>query len=251
MLVAVVAVAATLLTTGCSGDDPDVSGGEPTGPAAATGAPGAQEPAVDDDRLHFYPPVAGAQLTITNDVDGSESTVTVVSVQDGSAGQTIQIHQVFAGTDGLEVEAGYTAGTDGSLTLEIEMFLLAMTSVADAEGAVEASGDDMVIPSIEDLESGATSSGTAEIAMTTNGFEISNETSFTVSGAGYESVTTALGTFEAYVVDVDLSIVSSLGPTAEGTIRYWFVPGFGWVRQETTVNGMTIVNEVSSSTVVP
>lgn len=248
-LVAAVAVAATLFTAACSSDDPTPTGGDPI---PATGDPGGEEATTDGDGLYFYPPVEGAELTITSDVDSNESMVTVVGVDDSGDGQTVRINQVFTGTEGLEVEAEYTTGSDGSLILEIDAFLLGTVEMPETgEITTEASGDDMVIPAIEDLEAGETTSGAATITMGNGGFELDIETSFTVSGAGYESVTTALGSFEAYVVDVALTMESDLIGASEGSVRYWFVPGFGWVRQETAIDGLTMVHEVSASTVTP
>lgn len=247
-----VATGALAATAACGDDTPtdEAPAPDPTGQPSAASDPGAE---AGGDGLHFYPPVVGAELTISNDAGTPDSTVTVVSVDDGTDGQTVQIQQTVPGADQVEVEAAYTARADGGLVLELDMFLLAVTSLTegDEDMNVEASGDDMVIPSIEDMESGATTEGAAVINMSMDGFELSNEASWTVAGSGFESVTTPLGTFEAYVVDVDLALQSSLGPSAEGAIRYWFVPGFGWVRQQTTIDDLSMVNEISASTVSP
>jgi len=247
-----VAVAATLVTAACSSDTPASTDGDQTGQSSTTGPGSGEQSEIRGDQLYFYPPVEGAELTVITDGDGSQSTVRVVGVEETAAGQIVRVSQSFGDADGLTVEATYTTGRDGSLILEVDSFLLSTTEMPEMDGiATEASGDDMVIPAIEDLEAGKTTSGTAVVTMGMEGFEISNETTFTVSGQGYESVTTALGTFEAYVVDVALTIESNFVGTQEGSIRYWFVPGFGWIRQETSIGGMTIVNEVTASTVTP
>jgi hypothetical protein len=251
--VAAVAVAAMLFTAACSDDSAGGSDGEPTGQStASTDQSGDEQAAVNEDQLYFYPPVQGAELTISSEPDGGESSVTVVGVDDSGAGQQVRIKQVFATTEGLEIDAAYTAGNDGSLTLDIEMFLMGMSGMAGMEEvAVDFDGDNMVIPSIEAMEAGETTSGSVTMTMSLEGFNIQNETTFTVSGVGYESVTTALGTFDAYVVPVDMQMESTMVGSTEGEIRYWFVPGFGWVKMQAGLPGMTAVSEVTASTVTP
>ena len=255
--VAVLAVATgALAATAACGEDTaagESPAQEPSAGPTATGDAGGPDDAVDGDRLYFYPPVSDAVLTISSDAGTPDSTVTVVGVDEGADGQTVRIRQEIPGADQIDIEAAFTAAGDGSLVLEFDMFLLGLTPLLEQaeEMTVTASGDDMVIPAIEDMESGATTEGEAVIEMSVEGFVLRNESAWTVRGSGYESVTTALGTFDAYVVDVDLSLESSMGPSAEGAIRYWFVPGFGWVRQQTTIDDISMTHEISASTVAP
>lgn len=247
-LVGALGVVAVMLTaTACDEASTQDPNSRPTTTDDQSTGDTTQDAAQSGD-LYFYPPVEGAELTVS-DLGSVESVVTVAGVEDGAAGKTVRIAQVISGEDWFDVEASYTTASDGSLILDVDTFFAGM--VFDQEVTTTASGDDMVIPSIADMEQGATSEGTSVLTLSAGGVEVRNEISFTVSGAGYETITTALGTFETYVVHVDMTMQSSMGVSADGTMRYWFVPGFGWVRQENVIDGETVVQEVTASTVSP
>jgi hypothetical protein len=55
----------------------------------------------------------------------------------------------------------------------------------------------------------------------------------------------------AYLVTLELTVDSSVGAGVTGTLRYWFVPGFARVRQESTIDTATFVEELAASSVTP
>lgn len=250
------AVAAALATTAAC--DP-VAIEEPTGQPPASGdvtseeAPGAGE-TTGDTRLYFFPPVEGAEFTFSNDAGIGDTHFRVVDVEGGPDGQTVRIEYNIPGEADATVEAAYVTPADGGLIMPVSQFFMSMNSASSAFGGqmqLDISGDDLVIPPIEEMEAGATTDGSVAVEMTMEGMSFSSESSFTVRGAGYESVTIPLGTYEAYVVEVDFTMQLEFGPSTDMAIRYWLLPGYGRIRQETTVNGTTTVEELSASTVTP
>jgi hypothetical protein len=145
----------------------------------------------------------------------------------------------------VTVERTFRTGADGSLQISADAF-----GAFGSGFTVTAVGDDIVIPAIADLEAGNGSSGQTYVEMSGTGMQMRNDVTYTVSGVGAESVTVPAGTVEAYVVEIALEIDSSLtGATTPGSARYWFVPGFGVVKQVTTVLGMALGTELTSSSI--
>jgi hypothetical protein len=242
---AVAAVLALVSLTACSKDSesstsPDSSA--PTTPAETTGAP---EQSIDDS-LYFYPPVEGA--TLRYEVGGlapGTVDVTVNSVTSGADGQTVAATQVVtAQGESVTVEQTVRTGADGSLSLDAATFFASGTGFT-----VTGVGDAIVIPPVADLEAGRESSGSTFVEMESAGLSMRNDVTYTVRGAGYESVTVPAGTTEAYVVEIQLDITSSVVGAQSGSGRYWLVPGFGLVRQEFAIAMINNSMELVSSSV--
>lgn len=230
---------------GCPGNSEDA--------AVASETPLHEEDAPDG--LYWYPAEEGAELTYTNSGAMGEGVtqVTVTSVQSGSDGVAVSAQEVVTDAAGstVDVERTFVTGSDGSLLIDVEAF------GAMAPGmTISATGDDIRIPSIEDLEAGGAAEGTTFVEMEGSGISFRNDIAYTVAGGGIESVTVPAGTWDAYRVDVSLEVTSSMtGTFATGTSSYWFVPGFAVVREESTMEGggmsTTITTELTESTVLP
>lgn len=216
--------------------------GEATPTATSPGSGGD----ANADALYYYPPVEGATLRLTNSgAVSSTSDVTVNTVTSGPDGQTVAVTEVISGSgEPITVERTFHTSQAGGLSIDAAAF------GASAPGfTVTATGDDIVIPPIAELESGSTPSGETFVELSGSGVTMRNDVTYTVAGDGVESVTVPVGTVEAYVVKITLNITSSVAGQVTGTARYWFVPGFGLVRQETTITGMTGTSELVSSSV--
>lgn len=202
-----------------------------------------------DGALFLAPPVEGAELVIedTGIVNGT-TTMTVTSVEESEAGITVSTSEVVAseGTEPVTVQRQYTTAPDGSLSLSVDAF------VAQGQGfEVTARGDDVRIPSIDELSGGGESSGSTFVELSGDGVDVRTDVSYSITGGGTESVTTPLGTFDVQIVDLELTISSSLAGDQSGTLRFSFLPGFGVVKGETSIAGFDIVSTVVSSTVEP
>ena len=112
-----------------------------------------------------------------------------------------------------------------------------MSNPYGAEFTVTHVGADVGIPPIADLEAGSTSSGDTFVEMTGAGRTLRNDVSYSLAGVGFERVTVPFGTAEAYVVELEMELTGGIGgtTTTTGTSRFWFVPGFGAVKQEVAV----------------
>lgn len=221
---------------------PSGNGGETTPTATSTGAGGD----TNADALYFYPPVEGATLRLTSSgAIAGTSDVTVNTVTSGPDGQTVAVTEVVSGSgEPVTVERTFHTSQAGGLSIDAAAF------GAGAPGfRVTAAGDDVVIPPIAELESGSTPTGQTFVELSGSGVTMRNDVTYTVAGDGFESVTVPVGTVEAYVVKITLNIQSSVAGAQTGTARYWFVPGFGLVRQETTIAGMGGTTELLSSSV--
>lgn len=246
---AVLVAAATLVgVTACD----DVPAQDPTTQPTTqpTTADDQGEQTTSSGALYFYPAVEGAQVTYSNVDDGVESVVTVRDVEENASGTVVRTEQTISGLESFRAEATYTTASDGSLVMSLAEFFAGMDSVV-ADASITTAGDDLVIPSIEDMESGATTEDNATVTISGQGQSVVNDVTFTVSGAGYETITTGLGTFDTYVVDVAMAMRLSIGRDADATIRYWLVPGFGWIRQQNVIEGQTTTLEVTDSTARP
>ena len=202
-----------------------------------------------DGALFLAPPVEGAELTIedTGIVTGT-TTMTVTSVEESDAGITVSTTEVVSsdGTDPVTVQRRYTTAPDGSLSVSVDAF------VAQGEGfEVTAAGDDIRIPSIDELSGGVATSGSSFVELAAEGLEARTDVSYTITSGGTESVTTPLGTFDVQIVDLELTISSSLAGDQTGTVRFSFLPGFGVLKTDTSIAGFDVVSTVVSSTVEP
>lgn len=245
--IAAAAVVALGTLAACS-NEPGPAAPTDTGPTTqATPTTGAPGDAIENG-LYYYPPVEGATLTYDHSTGFGASTteVTVNSVTSDPDGQTVVVTEVVNSADGqpVTVERTLHTGADGSLRLSADAF-----GVFGAGFEVTATGDDIAIPPIADLESGEESSGNTFVELSGPGMNMRNDVTYTVTGAGQESVTVPAGTAQAYVVELQLDITSSIAGAATGTGRYWFVPGFGLVRQEFSVSIMSGTTELVSSSV--
>ncbi|MBX6748994.1 MAG: hypothetical protein IRY85_04865 [Micromonosporaceae bacterium] len=245
------AVAAVLLLvplTACSGGSelstPSDSGATTTPAGTTTSAP---DQAIENG-LYYYPPVQAATLKYESSggLGAATTDVTVNSVTSGADGQTVAVTEVISSAGGqpVTVERTLHTGADGSLRMNAGAFF-----AFGAGFTVAAEGDDIVIPSVADLEAGKESTGSTFVELSGSGMSMRNDVSYTIKGAGRESVTVPAGTAEAYVVELELDITSSIAGAATGHSRYWFVPGFGLVRQEFTVTVMSGTTELVSSSV--
>lgn len=245
---ALAALGAILL--GLSACDSGAATDPATSPPASSGpsAPVTQPPGTTaENALYFYPPVEGAKLVMSNSggVTGT-SEVTVTGVDSGADGQTVTVKEVNAGAGStpVTVDRKFRTAADGSLHIDATAF------GATAPGfTAAASGDDVVIPSIADLESGKSTNGKTFVEYRGSGVTMRNDVTYVVTGGGFTSVSTKAGTMEAYLVKLALDINSSVAGAVKGTATYWFKPGFGLVRQETEVAGVTLVSELTSSSV--
>ena len=166
------------------------------------------------------------------------------SVTSGEDGQTVVATEVVTvGGTPVTAERRMRIASDGSLHLDPADGVFFPVS---PEIDIPDKGDDVVIPSLADLEAGRTSSGTTYTVEEGTRYDIT----YSVRGAGREQVTVPAGTVEAYVVEMEFELESSDGiVTADGTNRYWIVPGFGVVRQEFGEFGTAEL--VSSSVALP
>lgn len=233
--------------TACGGDAvPGPTATSAAGSPAASAA-GDETPSTSaENALYFYPPVNGATIKLTNTgAVGGTTDVTVRTVVSGADQQTVTVKEVNSGSGTpVTVERTFRTGPDGSLSIDASAF------GASAPGfRVTATGDDVLIPPITDLETGRSSTGKTFVEFTGSGVTGRNDVTYVVTGAGFKPVTVKAGSVEAYVVKLELNIKSSFAGVANGTATYWFRPGFGLVRQETTVAGSTIVTELTSTSV--
>lgn len=206
-------------------------------------------PVVDLEGALFYaPPVEGAQLVLDVDSDvgvSDTATVMVNAVERSDAGITVWVSEVSAGDGGEPVtsQRRYTTAPDGSLSVSADAF------VAQGPGfEVTAAGDDVRIPNIEELASGQETGGRSFVEIA-GGSRL--DVDYRVSGAGTESLTTPLGTFDVQLVDVELTISSSFAPDQDGTIRYSLLPGYGVLATDISIAGIEIVTTLASATVEP
>jgi hypothetical protein len=242
------AVAVVVLATlgACSNDSsPAADPGATTAPVeTATGEPGNSL----ENGLYFYPPVEGATLSYTSGgaLGSTTSEVTVESVTSDADGQTVTVTEIIDSGTGqpVTVQRSLRTGADGSLWLNAGAF-----GAFGDNFTVTAEGDDVLIPSIEDLRAGDVSDGNTFVELTGSGLTMRSDVTYLVSGTGLETVTVPAGTTEAYVVKIRLDMTNNITGASTGTGRYWFVPGFGLVRQEFEVMGMTITTELVSSSV--
>lgn len=238
-----------LLASACGGDGDPAGDPATSAPASSpTAGTGDGETPGDAaaDGLYFYPPVEGATLTMANSGGGASTTeVTVDRVAAEGGGQTVSATETVAGAgEPVEVERIFRTGADGSLTIDAAAF-----GASGAGTEVTAVGDDVLIPPISELESGSSSTGETFVELAGAGFSGRMDVSYTVTGDGFTSVTVPFGTVDAYVVQLDLDIESSLAGAVDGASTYWIVPGFGVVRQEVTIAGAALVSELTASSV--
>lgn len=180
------------------------------------------------------------------DVDGA--LFLAPPVEESDAGITVSTTEVVSsdGTDPVTVQRRYTTAPDGSLSVSVDAF------VAQGEGfEVTAAGDDIRIPSIDELSGGVATSGSSFVELAAEGLEARTDVSYTITSGGTESVTTPLGTFDVQIVDLELTISSSLAGDQTGTVRFSFLPGFGVLKTDTSIAGFDVVSTVVSSTVEP
>jgi hypothetical protein len=201
-----------------------------------------------DNGLYYYPPVEGASLSYQNSggAGASRLDVTVTSVTSSADGQTVVVTEVISSDTGepVTVERTLHTGSDGSLRMNAGAF-----GAFGPNFQVTAEGDDVLIPSVADLEAGQESSGNTFVELSGSGLTMRNDVTYTVRGAGRESVTVPAGTADAYVVEIQFDVASSLAGAVTGLGRYWFVPEFGLVRQEFTVAVTSGTTELVSSSV--
>ncbi|MFC0527392.1 TapB family protein [Phytohabitans kaempferiae] len=210
---------------------------------APTGAPSTEAAAPADTGLYFYPPVEGATLeyTLGGVVSGTTS-VTVDSVVQGAEGRTVTVTE--KGTGGA-AEREFVTRSDGGLTVDIGAF-----GAAAAGFEVRGSGDDVAVPPVADLEAGTKGTGRTAVEVRGPGLDgRSQQVRYTVTGVGTESVTTPAGTAEAYAISLDLDLGQGIAGVTEASGKFWLKPGFGLVKQEVTISGLTLTTELAKSSV--
>lgn len=224
-----------LLLSGCDSDTPKASSSPTPSPTPS--------PAGTD--LYFYPPVEGAKLEYTNSgaISGTMK-ITVREVTGGDA-RTVTVEEVNDGSGTpVTVERGFVTGPDGGLSIDAGVF------AASAPGiSVQAAGDDVRIPPIAELEAGKSATGKTSVTYSAAGVKGRTEVTYTATGGGFEPVTVPAGSVEAYTVKLDLTFGTGIAGITGGTARFWFRPGFGLVKQETSVGGLTLRTELTSTTV--
>lgn len=224
------------------GDGSDGSAPAPTGPPAdATSAPADDAPA--GQALYFYPPVEGATLTYTSPDVTSE--VAVDSVTSGNGGVVVTATETAAGDGGpVTVDRTFTTGPDGSLSIGASTFAAAAPGIE-----VTGTGPDVTFPSISALESGDTATGETFVEFTGPIIGGRSDVTYTVSGRGFESVTTPAGSAQAYVVELAMEVEHSTFGSVQGQMVFWFAPGFGLLRQEVDLEPTSTTIELTQSSV--
>ena len=258
------ACAALLLVIGACGSDDDTAADDAdttttaapdespettaTDETSTTTEPEATDAIDRSTALFMAPPEAGAELTIAESgITSATTTVSVLSADESADGIAVSTSEVVVGEAGsVTVERSYTTGADGSLSISAAGFFASGTGFE-----VTATGDDIRITSITELESGEASTGNTFVELNASGIDARNDVAYTIVGGGTESVTTPLGTFDAQIVDIELSIDSSIGGAQTGTVRYAFLPGFGVLTTDVAIAGFAINSTVTSSTVTP
>lgn len=198
--------------------------------------------------LFQVPPVPGAVLTFEERGSlSSDVEVVITDVSETERGITVSTEDaVVSGSERVDVRRTHLTGTDGSLSLSASGF------GASGDGfTVTATGDDVLIPSIDRLEAGDASSGNTFVEFEGDGFSGRNDVTYTVRGEGFDEIETPIGTFTVYVVMIDLAVDSSFGSSQNGVVRSWFVPGFAAVKTMVSIAGVEIVTTLTSSTVMP
>ncbi|BCB91661.1 hypothetical protein [Phytohabitans suffuscus] len=209
-------------------------------PAATSAPPSAAAPA--GGGLYFYPPVEGATLeyTLGGIVTGTNS-VTVDSVTGRAGGQVVTVTEKGSGA---AAEREFVTGADGGLTVDIGAF------GASAAGlTVKGTGDDVAVPPVADLDAGRKGTGSTAVEVSGPGLEGEHKVTYTVTGTGTEPVTVPAGTTQAYAVTLDLDLGEGFAGVTEASGRFWLKPGFGLVKQEITIAGLTLTSELAKSSV--
>mgnify|MGYP006976742325 CR=1 FL=1 len=243
---AVAAALALIPLTACSSDsEPSPTTGTTTAPVETTTEDAGQ---AIENGLYYYPPVEGATLRYQNSGGTGASTldVTVTSVTSSGDGQTVAVTEVVGSDAGqpVTIERTLQTGADGSLRLNAGTF-----GAFGPNFEVTAEGDDIVIPSVADLQAGKQSSGSTFVEMSGSGMTMRTDMTYTVTGVGWESVTVPAGTVEAYLVEIQFEGTNSVMGAVTARGRYWFVPEFGLVRQEFSIAMMSGTTELVSSSV--
>lgn len=209
-------------------------------PAPTTAPPSAAAPA--GTGLYFYPPVEGATLeyTLGGLVTGTNS-VTVDSVKEDGSGRTVTVTEKGSGP---AAERRFVTGPDGGLTVDVGAFGASAAGVT-----VRGSGEDVRVPPVADLDAGKKGSGRTAIEVSGAGAAGEHQVTYTVSGAGTEPVTVPAGTTEAYAMTLDLDLGEGFAGITSATGKFWLKPGFGLVKQEITIGGLTLTAELAKSSV--
>lgn len=233
----------TLAVSACDGG----GGTDPT-PTSTAGTSAAATTGEDlfGPALHFYPAKVGATLNYANSgsISGT-STVTVDAVESSARGIEVTVTEVISGTGSpVNVKRTFVTSKPGGLSIDSSAFFAAAPGIR-----VTAAGDDFIIPPIKQLEAGQTGTGSSFVELTGPGFSGRNDVKYTVSGAGYASVTVPAGTVNAYVVKLGLDITSSFAGKTTGVVTYWFLPAFGLIKQETAVAGTKAMTQLTSTSV--
>ncbi|MDQ7906401.1 hypothetical protein RB614_17950 [Phytohabitans sp. ZYX-F-186] len=232
------ALVLALPVTACdSAGDPAPAANQP----AATSAP----PSVavpGDTGLYFYPPVEGATLEYAlGGVVSGTNAVTVDRVTDGADGRVVTVTEKGSGA---AAEREFVTGPAGGLAVDIGAF------GASAAGlTVRGTGEDVVVPPVADLAAGKKGTGSTSVEVTGPGLEGEHKVTYTVTGAGIETVTVPAGTAEAYAISLDLDLGEGFAGVTEASGRFWLKPGFGLVKQEVTISGLTLTTELAKSSV--
>ncbi|BCB77411.1 hypothetical protein GCM10022251_70820 [Phytohabitans flavus] len=232
------ALVLALPVTACdSAGDPAPAGNQP---AATTGPPSVAAPA--DTGLYFYPPVEGATLEYTlGGVVTGTNTVTVDKVAEGPDGRTVTVTEKGSGA---AAERKFVTEAGGGLSVDIGAF------GASAAGlSVKGTGEDVAVPPVADLEAGKKGTGRTAVEVSGPGLEGEHQVTYTVTGTGSESVTVPAGTTEAYAVKLDLDLGEGFAGVTKASGTFWLKPGFGLVKQEIVIAGLTLTTELAKSSV--
>jgi hypothetical protein len=210
-------------------------------PATTTAPPTSAAPA--GTGLYFYPPVEGATLeyTLGGVVSGTTS-VTVDAVTDGAGGREVTVTE--KGT-APAAKREFVTRPDGGLVVDIGAF------AASAAGfTVEGAGEDVTVPPVADLEAGRKGTGRTAVEVSGPGLDgRSQPVTYTVGSAGTEAVTVPAGTTEAYAITLDLDLGAGFAGVTEASGTFWLKPGFGLVKQQVTISGLTLTSELAKSSV--
>lgn len=221
----------------------DSGGGDSTGaPTPETGGYVSQT-ACD----HPYLPMRqGTSWSYSSDYGSQSWAVTSVSGDLASATATMQM-TFQEGT----IEYTWNCGSDGVVSFDFGT--MGLTTGAGIGDITITSNSGTILPPPDQLVPGATWSNnfTEEVTSGAAGvdFNLTMDVSETYTATGFETISTAAGTFDALRIDgsgtfaTTSDLTGSITTTAQFT--YWLAPGVGFVRFETTSEGVSSVTELT------
>lgn len=198
--------------------------------------------------LYMYPRVKGAVLSYHNSLVDTRTTYTVTDVSADAAGERVRVNEsTTVGGQTTSVVRSYLTTAAGGLRID------PTAGLASSPGyKLVDRGEDYVVPPIAELEAGKTSTGKTFTKFTINGQAGRVDTTYSIKGVGYRTVSVPAATVQAYGVALTSTSVTSelVGPKipdVTGTVTYWILPGFGAVKQEHDLSGLILTVDLIAS----